>query len=58
LATKVSLFIAYYKREIRMRADIRKKKKIEKMIEFVEKMKRIQKEIEIVLKKTQEGIKR
>ena len=58
LATKVSLFIAYYKREIRMRADIRKKKKIEKMIEFVEKMKRIQKETEMVLKKAQEGIKR
>ena len=41
-----------------MRADIRKKKKIEKMIEFVEKMKRIQKETEMVLKKAQEGIKR
>ena len=33
--TKISLFIANYNREIRMRADIKKKKKVEKVIEFI-----------------------
>ena len=31
----MSLFIANYNREIRMRADIKKKKKVEKVIEFI-----------------------
>jgi len=35
-ATKVSLFMANYSREMRMRADIRRKGKVEKAIEFVE----------------------
>ena len=32
--TKVSLFIANYRREMRMGIDLRRKEKIEKMIEF------------------------
>ena len=40
LATKVSLFIANYRRE--MGIDIRRKEKIEKAIEFVERIKKIQ----------------
>ena len=39
LAIKVSHFIANYRRELRMEADIRKKEKVEKVIEFVERMK-------------------
>jgi len=35
--TKVSPFMANYGRELRMGADIRKKEKIEKVMEFVEK---------------------
>jgi len=35
-ATKVSLFIANYGRKLRMKADIRKKEKVEKTTEFVE----------------------
>jgi len=35
LATKVSPFIANYRRELQMRADIRKKGKVEKAMEFV-----------------------
>jgi len=58
LATKVSPFIANYRREIGMRANIRKKKKIKKKTEFVEKIKRIQKEVEMELRKVQEKIKR
>jgi len=36
--TKVSLFIANHRRELRMGADIRRKRKVEKAIEFVERM--------------------
>jgi len=37
----VSLFIANYKRELRIEADIRRKEKVEKVIEFVERMKKV-----------------
>jgi len=46
LATKISLFMANYGRELRMGADIRKKGKVKKAIEFVERMKKIQEEAE------------
>ena len=35
-ATKISPFIANYRRELRIGADIRKKGKVEKVMEFVE----------------------
>ena len=35
------MFITNYERELRIEADIRKKEKVEKVIEFVEKMKKI-----------------
>jgi len=41
LVTKVSLFIVNYKRELKMGADVRRKRKVEKATEFVEKMKKI-----------------
>jgi len=50
-ATKVSLFMANYKRELRMRTDIRRKEKMEKAIEFAERIKKVQKEAETVLKR-------
>ena len=50
-ATKVSSFMANYKRKLRMRGDIRKRGKVEKAIEFVERMKKVQKEAEAALKK-------
>jgi len=58
LATKVSLFIANYERVLKLGADIRRKRKIEKIIEFTKRMKRIQKKAEVVLRKVQEKIKR
>ena len=58
LATKVSLFIANYERVLKLGANIRRKRKIEKIIEFTERMKRIQKKAEAVLRKVQEKIKR
>jgi len=41
LATKMSLFIVNYGRKLRMRTNIRRKEKIEKVMEFVERMKRV-----------------
>jgi len=41
LAIKILLFIANYGRELRIRADIRKKEKIEKVTKFVERMRKV-----------------
>jgi len=57
-ATKVSPFIANYGRELRMRRDIKKRRKIESMTEFVERMKKVHEEAGAALKKTQEDMKR
>jgi len=57
LAMKVSLFIANYRRKLRMRVDIRKKEKMEKAMEFVERMKKIQEEARAALRKAQKEIK-
>jgi len=46
--TKVSLFMVNYGRELRMGVDLRRKGKIEKVIEFAE---RVQKEVGTALKK-------
>ena len=51
LITKVFLFIANYERKIRMEVDLRRKEKIEKVMEFVEKMRKVQKEVGAVLKR-------
>ena len=58
MATKVLLFIVNYRRELRMGGDIRKKRKVEKVTEFVERMKKVYKEAGVALKKVQEDIKR
>ena len=57
-ATKVSHFMANYKRNLRMGGNIRKKGKVEKTTEFVERMKKVQEEVRAALKKTQEEMKR
>ena len=57
LATKVSLFMANYGRELRMEADIRKKGKVEKVMEFAERMKKVQDKAETALRKVQEEMK-
>ena len=51
-ATKVSPFMANYGRELRMGRDIRKKGKVESVMEFVERMKKVHEEARAVLKKT------
>ena len=58
MATKVSLFMANYGRELRMRGDIRKRGKVEGVTEFVKRMKKVHKEAGAVLKKVQENMKR
>ena len=57
-ATKVLPFIANYGRELRMKGDIRKKGKVESVMEFVERMKKVHEEARAALKKMQEEIKR
>jgi len=52
LATKISLFMENYRRKLRMEADIRKKGKVEKAMEFVKRIKKAQKEVGAALKKT------
>jgi len=54
--TKVSLFMTNYKKELKIGIDIRRKGKIEKMIEFAEKMKKVQEE-GVALKRIQEEMK-
>ena len=43
-----------YSRELRIRADIRRKRKIEKTMEFAETMKKVQEKAGVVLRKAQE----
>ena len=40
-ATKISPFIANYGRELQMRVDIRRKEKVEKVMEFAKRMRRV-----------------
>ena len=54
---KVSPLIANYRRELRIGADIRKKRKVEKATEFVERIKKVQEEVGAALKKVQEEMK-
>ena len=56
--TKVLLFMANYRRELRMEGDIRKKGKVESVTEFVKKMKKVHEEAGAALWKTQEEMKR
>jgi len=57
-ATKVSPFMANYGKEVRMGGDIRKKRKVESVTEFVERMKKVHEKVKVALKKTQEEMKR
>ena len=53
MATKIFLFIANYSIKLRIGADIRKKEKMEKAMEFAERINKIQEEAGAVLKKAQ-----
>ena len=49
--------MANHNRELRIGADIRRKGKVEKAIEFAERMKKIQEKAGAAVRKAQEGIK-
>jgi len=51
LVTKVFPFMANYRRELKIGANIRKKGKVEKATEFAERIKKVQKEAGAALKK-------
>ena len=57
-ATKILPFMANYGRELRMGGNIRKRGKVEKVMEFVKRMKKVYEEVGVVLKKVQEDMKR
>ena len=57
LTTKVSPFMAKYRRELKIGVDLRKKGKMEKAIEFAERIRKIQKKAGAALKRVQEEIK-
>ena len=50
--------MANYGKELRIGGDIRRKEKVESATEFIERMKKVHKEAEVVLKKTQEEMKK
>jgi len=58
MVTKVSPFMANYRREMRIGGDIRKKGKIENAKESVERMKKVHEEAKAALRKTQKEMKR
>ena len=47
--TRISLFIVNYGRKLGMEADIRRKEKGEKMMDFAERIKKVQEEVRTVL---------
>ena len=57
LTTKVSSFMAKYRRELKIGVDLRKKGKIEKAIEFAERIRKIQEKAGAALKRAQEEMK-
>jgi len=57
LATKISLFMANYGKELRIGADIRRKGKVENAMEFAKRIKKVQEKIGVALKKAQEEMK-
>jgi len=56
--TKVSPFMANYGKKLRMGVDLRRKGKMEKVIEFAEKIKKIQEEARAALTKAQKEMKK
>jgi len=55
-ATKISLFIVNYGRELRIKADIKRKGQVKKAMEFVKRIK-VQEKVGVALKKAQEEMK-
>ena len=56
--TKVSPFMANYRRKLRIEINLRRKGKMEKATEFVERMRKVQEEVGAALIRAQEEMKR
>ena len=56
--TKVSPFMVNYDKQSKIGADIRKKGKVEKVIEFAKRMKKVQEKVGAALRKAQKEIKK
>ena len=57
MTTTLSLLMVNYGRELRIGIDIKRKEKIEKVMEFVERIKKVQEKTRVVLKRAQEEMK-
>jgi len=58
MAIKISPFIANYRRELQMGADIRRKGKVEKAMEFIERIRGVQEKAGAALRKAQEEMRK
>ena len=56
--TKVSPFIANYRKKLRMGVDLRRKGKMEKATKFAERIKKMQKKARVALTKAQKEMKK
>ena len=55
--TKVSLFMANYGRDMRMRVDLRRKEKMEKVMKFAERIRKVQEKVGTTLTRVQKEMK-
>ena len=58
MTTKVSPFMANYRKELKMGEDIRRRGKVESATTFVERMKKVHEEAKAALRKIQEKMKK
>ena len=58
MTTKVSPFMANYRKELKMGGDIRRRGKVESATMFVERMKKVHEEAKAALRKIQEKMKK
>ena len=58
MATKVSPLMENYRKELRMGGDIKRKEKVKSATVFIERIKKVHEKVEVVLRKTQEEMKR
>ena len=58
LTTKISLFVANYRREMKIGVYLKRKEKMKRAMEFVERMRKVQEEVGAVLMRAQKEMKR
>ena len=58
LTTKISLFVANYRRVMKIGVYLKRKEKMKRAMEFVERMRKVQEEVGAVLMRAQKEMKR